>query len=106
MSWNKQQGKTKEKRASTLSTQKMINNLSPKPQEKCPFTCQNPFTATLTFLTCEKKNIVIPLPKPGKPSDDANSYTPISLTSCFSKIFEMINPTEVDITPVKTHYFS
>lgn len=30
---------------------------------------------------------VIPIPKPGKPSEDPNSYRPISLLSSLSKIF-------------------
>jgi ribonuclease HI len=37
-----------------------------------------------------KKAIVIPLPKPNKPSDVVSSYRPISLTSCLCKLFERI----------------
>jgi hypothetical protein len=43
MSWNKQQGKTKAKRwASTYHDHnEMIKNISPKQQEKRPFTFQH-----------------------------------------------------------------
>lgn len=33
---------------------------------------------------------VIPLPKPGKPTDDPRSYRPISLLSCIGKIYEKL----------------
>ena len=35
-----------------------------------------------------KHSIMIPILKPGKPSDQPDSYRPIQLTSCFSKIME------------------
>ncbi|KAG0413180.1 hypothetical protein HPB47_009678 [Ixodes persulcatus] len=37
-----------------------------------------------------KKATVVPLLKPGKPSDQPNSYRPIALTSCVGKLFERI----------------
>ncbi|KAM7301456.1 hypothetical protein ISCGN_016975 [Ixodes scapularis] len=36
------------------------------------------------------KAIVVPLLKPGKPSDQPNSYRPIALTSCVGKLLERI----------------
>lgn len=35
-----------------------------------------------------KETIVVPILKPDKPASDPNSYRPISLTSCFSKLIE------------------
>ena len=37
-----------------------------------------------------KKAIIIPLPKPNKPSDEVSPYRLISLTSCLCKLFERI----------------
>lgn len=37
-----------------------------------------------------KRAIVIPLPKPGKLTYDANSYRTISFTSCLSKLFKRV----------------
>jgi ribonuclease HI len=37
-----------------------------------------------------KHSIVVPIPKPGKEPTSASSYRPISLTSCFCKLFEKI----------------
>ncbi len=37
-----------------------------------------------------KEAVVIPLPKPNKPTDDPKSYRPISLTSCLGKVMERI----------------
>lgn len=37
-----------------------------------------------------KTHIIVPILKPGKPSDDPHSYRPISLLSCVGKTFERI----------------
>ena len=37
-----------------------------------------------------KEALVIPIPKPGKPPEAADSYRPISLTSCLAKCMERI----------------
>jgi hypothetical protein len=37
-----------------------------------------------------KKTIIIPILKPGKPANEANSYRPVSLTSCLGKLFERL----------------
>ena len=46
--------------------------------------------STHTFPSTWKQSTIIPILKPGKPSDSPSSYTrrPISLTSCTSKLFE------------------
>ena len=44
--------------------------------------------STHTFLSVWKQSTIIPILKPGKPSDSPSSYRPISLTSCTSKLFE------------------
>ena len=44
--------------------------------------------STHTFPSTWKQSIIIPILKPGKPSDSPSSYRPISLTSCTSKLFE------------------
>ena len=41
-----------------------------------------------TFPSTWKQSTIIPILKPGKPSDSPSSYRPISLTSCTSKLFE------------------
>lgn len=39
-----------------------------------------------------KTSVIVPIIKPGKPSNDPKSYRPISLTSCLCKLFEkMVN---------------
>ena len=43
-----------------------------------------------TFPSSWKQSIIIPILKPGKPSDSPFSYCPISLSFCTSKIFERI----------------
>ena len=48
----------------------------------------NLFWSTHTFLSTWKQSTIIPILKPGKPSDSPSSYRPISLTSCTSKLFE------------------
>jgi hypothetical protein len=67
----------------------MIKNLSPNNKNNV-LLLFNTLYSNAFVPDAWKKAIVIPLPKPGKPSDDANSYRPISLTSCFCKIFERI----------------
>ena len=67
----------------------MIKNLSPNNKNNV-LLLSNTLYSNASVPDAWKKAIVIPLPKPGKPSDDANSYRPISLTSCFCKIFERI----------------
>ena len=44
--------------------------------------------STHTFSSAWKQSTIIPILKPGKPSDSTSSYRPISLTSCTSKLFE------------------
>ena len=44
--------------------------------------------STHTFPSAWKQSTIIPILKPGKPSDSPSSYRPISLTSCTSKLFE------------------
>ena len=44
--------------------------------------------STYTFASTWKQSTIIPILKPGKPSDSPSSYRPISLTSCTSKLFE------------------
>ena len=44
--------------------------------------------STHTFPSAWKQLTIIPILKPGKPSDSPSSYRPISLTSCTSKLFE------------------
>ena len=44
--------------------------------------------STHTFPSAWKQSTIIPILKPGKPSDSPSSYRPISLTSCTSKFFE------------------
>ena len=44
--------------------------------------------STHTFPYAWKQSTIIPILKPGKPSDSPSSYRPISLTSCTSKLFE------------------
>ena len=44
--------------------------------------------STHTFPSSWKQSTIIPILKPGKPSDSPSSYRPISLTSCTSKLFE------------------
>ena len=44
--------------------------------------------STHTFPSTWKQSTIIPILKPGKPSDSPSSYRPISLTSCTSKLFE------------------
>ena len=44
--------------------------------------------STYTFPSTWKQSTIIPILKPGKPSDSPSSYRPISLTSCTSKLFE------------------
>ena len=44
--------------------------------------------STHTFPSTCKQSTIIPILKPGKPSDSPSSYRPISLTSCTSKLFE------------------
>ena len=48
----------------------------------------NPSWSTHTFPSTWKQSTIIPILKPGKPSDSRSSYKPISLTSCTSKLFE------------------
>ena len=48
----------------------------------------NLFWSTHTFPSTWKQSTIIPILKPGKPSDSPSSYRPISLTSCTSKLFE------------------
>jgi hypothetical protein len=67
----------------------MIKNLSPN-NKKNVLLLFNALYSNAFVPDAWKKAIVIPLPKPDKPADDANSYRPISLTSCFCKIFERI----------------
>lgn len=42
------------------------------------------------FPASWKSSIIIPVPKPGKPRADKNSYRPISLLSASSKVFERL----------------
>ena len=44
--------------------------------------------STHPFPSALKQSTIIPILKPGKPSDSPSSYRPISLTSCTSKLFE------------------
>ena len=44
--------------------------------------------STHTFLSAWKQSTIIPILKPGRPSDSPSSYRPISLTSCTSKLFK------------------
>ena len=44
--------------------------------------------STHTFPSAWKQSTIIPIRKPGKPSNSPSSYRPISLTSCTSKLFE------------------
>ena len=44
--------------------------------------------STHTFPSAWKQSTIIPILKPGKPSDSPSSYRPISLASCTSKLFE------------------
>ena len=44
--------------------------------------------STHTFPSAWKQSTIIPILKPGKPSDSPSSYRPISFTSCTSKLFE------------------
>ena len=48
----------------------------------------NLFWSTHTFLSAWKQSTIIPILKPGKPSDSPSSYRPISLTFCTSKLFK------------------
>jgi len=43
-----------------------------------------------TFPSCWKPVTIIPMHKPGKPSDSSASFRPISLTFCFNKRFECL----------------
>ncbi|KAJ8865632.1 hypothetical protein PR048_033152 [Dryococelus australis] len=42
------------------------------------------------FPTCWKNAIIVPIPKPGKPTDKPSSYRPIALLPSLSKILEKI----------------
>ena len=67
----------------------MLRNLSPENRETLLFL----FNSLLFsgYVPADWKHaIVIPLLKPGKDSDKADSYRPISLTSCLCKLFEKI----------------
>ena len=64
----------------------MITNLSPNNKNNV-LLLFNTLYSNAFVPDAWKKTIVIPLPKRGKPSHDANSY---SLTSCCCKIFERI----------------
>ena len=46
--------------------------------------------STHTFPSIWKQSTIIPILKPGKPSDSPSSYRSISLISCTSKLFERI----------------
>ena len=46
------------------------------------------FWSTHTFPSTWKQSTIIPILKPGKPSDSLSSYRPISLTFYTSKLFE------------------
>ena len=43
-----------------------------------------------TFPSCWKPTTIIPIHKPGKPTSSLSSFRPISLTSCISKLFELL----------------
>ena len=46
--------------------------------------------STHTFPSTWKQSTIIPILKPGKPSDSSSLYRPISLTSCTSKLFKRL----------------
>jgi len=50
----------------------------------------NWFWSSNTFPSCWKPATIIPIHKPGKPTDSLASYRAISLTSCISKLFERL----------------
>ena len=42
------------------------------------------------FPSAWHQSVVIPIPKPGKDTENPNNYRPIALTSCLSKTLERI----------------
>lgn len=48
------------------------------------------------FPNCWKTAKVIPIPKPGKPKNNPESYRPISLLSCLSKLLEKLIKEQID----------
>ena len=86
---------------STAITQLSTSTSSGPDQITCPLLSHLPQSAlhfllyifnlswsTHTFPSAWKQSTIIPILKPGKPSDSPSSYRPISLTSCASKLFE------------------
>ena len=51
-------------------------------------TILNKYWLTDTFPLTWRKAFIIPVPKPGKDSENSNNYRPIALTSCLCKTFE------------------
>ena len=51
-------------------------------------TILNKYWLTDTFPSTWHKAIIIPVPEPGKDSENPNNYRPIALTSCRCKTFE------------------
>ena len=83
-------GKTKETTPGEDSvTYKMIKNL-PKQAKLYLLKMYNRFYKDSFFPCSWKISTIIPILKPGKSPSSSNSYRPIALTSCLSKLYERL----------------
>ena len=62
----------------------------PEPAQLLLLSLLNRSWSSHTFPSCWKPTIIIPIHKPGKPTSFPSSFCPISLTSCISKLFELL----------------
>jgi len=67
-----------------------IKNLGSKATDTLLLACNKFWTSKMSLPADWTKAIIIPILKPGKPTEEMESYRPITLTSILVKVFERI----------------
>ena len=70
-----------------------IKNFGPKAKDTMLLIYNKFWTSKMSLPADWTKTVIIPIPKPGKPTKEIESYQPIALTSILAKVFERMIPT-------------
>ena len=72
-----------------------ITNLGPKVKDTLLIIYNKFWTSKMSLPADGTKTVIIPILKPGKPTEEIESYQPIALISVLAKVFERMISTRI-----------